>query len=152
MSTKVKTLAGLHVLLAATSVSSVFSKLAAAEPFLSPRFVLYYGLTLAVLAVYALGWQQVIKRIPLTTAYANKAASVVWGVVLGVVLFGEKVTPLMVLGLLAIVVGVVLYAVEEGRSQPADLQDLDGALGVPEEPVDPGTAGGTNAPAKGERP
>ena len=35
------------------------------------------------LVVYAVGWQQVIKHLPLTTAYANKAVTVVWGILLG---------------------------------------------------------------------
>ena len=49
------------------AASTVFSKLAAGEPFLSPRFILYYGLVLLLLGVYALGWQQVIRRLrPLT--------------------------------------------------------------------------------------
>ena len=38
---------------------------------------------LAALVAYAFGWQQVIKHLPLTTAYANKAVTVVWGILLG---------------------------------------------------------------------
>ena len=132
MKSSTKTLIALHVLLAVYSVSSVFSKLAADEPFLSWGFVLYYGLVLLILFVYALGWQQVIKRMPLTAAYANKAVTIVWGIVFGLVVFGEKVTPLMVVGALVIVAGIVLYAVEEGRVQASTLEDLNAALGVPE--------------------
>ena len=73
----------LHVILGVYAGSSVCSKLAARQPFLSAAFILLYGLMLAALVVYAVGWQQVIKHLPLTTAYANKAVTVVWGILLG---------------------------------------------------------------------
>ena len=44
----------------------------------------------AILGIYAIGWQQVIKRMPLTTAYANKAVTLVWGLVWGLLLFHEQ--------------------------------------------------------------
>ena len=118
----------LHLLLAVNSVSTVFSKLAADAEFLSWQFVLYYGMVLAILAVYALGWQQVIKRMPLTTAYANKAVTIVWGIVYGMILFGETVTPLMLLGALVIVAGIVLYAQEEGRVQDEAVREMNTQL------------------------
>ena len=69
------------------------SKLAAQQPFLSAAFIVLYGLMLLALVTYAAGWQQVIKHLPLTTAYANKAVTVVWGILLGLAVFGEAVTP-----------------------------------------------------------
>ena len=67
MKSSTKTMLALHILLAVYSVGNVFSKLAADVPFLSPRFILYYGIVLLILGIYAIGWQQVIKRMPLTT-------------------------------------------------------------------------------------
>ena len=67
-----------------------------------------------LLGLYALGWQQVIKRLPLTTAFANKAVTVVWGLVWGALLFAEPITPGKLAGCGLIVAGVVLYAREEG--------------------------------------
>lgn len=132
MKSSTKVLVALHILLAVYSVSSVFSKLAADAPFMSLEFIGYYGAVLAILAIYAIGWQQVIKRMPLTTAYANKAVTIVWGIVFGMIFFGETVTPLMIVGALVIVAGIVLYAIEEGKVQAATLEDLNAALGVPE--------------------
>ena len=82
----------LHLILGVYASSSVCSKLAAQQPFLSVGFILLYGGMLAALVVYAFGWQQVIKHLPLTTAYANKAITVVWGILLGFLLFGESIT------------------------------------------------------------
>lgn len=79
--TTIKTLIGLHGMLMVYSMSGICSKLAAGESFLSARFCIYYAVIIVLLGVYAIGWQQVIKRIPLTTAFANKAVTVVWGIV-----------------------------------------------------------------------
>ena len=65
---------------------------------------------IVLLGVYAIGWQQVIKRLPLTAAYANKAVTVVWGFLYGILFFREAVTPMKVIGLLTVVAGVVLFA------------------------------------------
>ena len=100
----------LHVMLALYSLGSVCSKIAANEEFLSFRFCLFYGLVLVILAVYALGWQQIIKRMPLTAAYANKAISVVWACVYGVIFFDEQITVGKILGGAIVAAGVILFA------------------------------------------
>lgn len=137
MKSSTKAFVALHLLLAIYSMSNVFSKLAADEPFLSWGFVLYYGLVLLVLFVYAIGWQQIIKRMPLTAAYANKAVTIVWGIIFGMLLFGETVSVPMVVGALVIVAGIVLYAMEENRVQATTLEDLNAALEAPETVLPP---------------
>lgn len=107
----------LHLLLLVYSLSGFFSKNAASYPVLSPQFVLLYGGMLAILFGYALGWQQIIKRLPLTLAFANKAVTVVWGMVWGVIFFGETITLPMVIGAVLVMAGVVLFAVADGQEQ-----------------------------------
>ncbi len=107
----------LHVLLAIYSTSGIFSKLAAGEPFLSTRFCLYYGVIIALLGIYAIGWQQIIKRIPLTAAFANKAVTVVWGMIWGVLWFRERITPGKVAGGALVILGVVIFALADGAGQ-----------------------------------
>ena len=99
----------LHLILGVYASSSVCSKLAAQQPFLSAAFIVLYGLMLLALVTYAVGWQQVIKHLPLTTAYANKAVTVVWGILLGLAVFGEAVTPRQVIGAVIIICGIVLF-------------------------------------------
>ena len=98
----------LHVILGIYAGSSVCSKLAVQQPFLSAAFIVLYGLMLLALVAYAVGWQQVIKHLPLTTAYANKAVTVV-GILLGLAVFGEAVTPRQVIGAVIIICGIVLF-------------------------------------------
>ncbi|WP_418710181.1 transporter [Allofournierella sp.] len=109
------TLLALHLLLLVYSFSGCFSKTAAGQPFLSLKFILLYGGTLVILAVYALGWQQIIKRLPLTTAFANKAVTVVWGIVCGALFFGEAITPGKLAGAALIIGGVVLFVKADGE-------------------------------------
>lgn len=108
--TTIKTLIGLHGMLMVYSMSGIYSKLAAGESFLSARFCIYYAVIIVLLGVYAIGWQQVIKRIPLTTAFANKAVTVVWGIVWGWFFFGESITPGKLIGAGMVIAGVVLFA------------------------------------------
>lgn len=116
---KIKVLFLLHLMLMIYSMSGICSKMAAGQPFLSPKFCFFYGCMILILGIYAIGWQQVIKRLPLTTAFANKAVTVIWGLVWGVLFFHESVTPGKVLGMVLIIIGVVIYATssEEAKNE-----------------------------------
>ena len=106
----------LHLFLMFYSVSGVVSKLAAGKPFLSPAFIALYGIEILILGVYAIGWQQFIKRMPLSVAYANKAVTVVWGCVWGVLIFREQLTPGKIIGALLVLCGVALYGWADGKA------------------------------------
>ena len=115
-----KVFIALHLLLLFYSLSSVLSKLAAAEDFLSFKFCLYYGGMFCILVVYALGWQQILKRLPLTVAFANKAVTLVWSMVFGALLFKEQIQLNQLIGCALAVAGVVLFVQPEkdGEVQP----------------------------------
>ena len=63
-----------------------------------------------MLGIYAIAWQQIIKRLPLTFAYANKAIGVIWGMFWGLVAFGESITPKKIIGAVIVIAGIVLYS------------------------------------------
>lgn len=112
---QVLTFISLHLLLFIYSAGGIFSKLAASESFLSWNYILYYGCVVLILMIYALGWQQVIKRMPLIVAYASKAITVIWGVVWGVFLFQEELTWQNLFGAVVIIVGIVLIVSEDAK-------------------------------------
>lgn len=114
---KRKALIGLHCLLVLYSLCDVCSKMAAGYPFLSWGFCFYYGGMIALLGVYSIAWQQVIKHLPLTTAYANRAATVVWGILWGMLLFREKLTPGRLAGAALIIAGIWLFARADGEEK-----------------------------------
>lgn len=126
MSGRLKTMLLLHILLMFYSASGILSKLAAGVDFLSWQFLLLYGGVLFILFAYALGWQQILKRMPLTTAFSNKAVTIVWGIIWGAVFFAEPVTLLKVVGAVLIIVGVVMYSRADGEEMTAEKASLVG--------------------------
>jgi len=104
-----KVFLALHLLLLFYSCSSVLSKLAAGQEFLSWGFILCYGGMFMILVVYAIGWQQILKRLPLTVAFANKAVTLVWSMVFGALLFKESIQLNQLIGCALAVAGVVLF-------------------------------------------
>ena len=71
-------------------------------------------------------WQQIIKRLPLTYAYANKAVTVLWGIVWGMLLFREQVSALKLLGAAVVLAGVVLFSLAEKDDAGSDASDSEG--------------------------
>lgn len=108
----------LQLLIAVFSTAGIFAKLASNEQMFSFRFFLFYGCMLFVLFIYAIGWQQVIKRTDLTFAYANKAVSTVWGTIWGVMLFRETVSLLKIVGMVIIITGVLIYTTKDKAEKP----------------------------------
>ncbi len=98
----------LHLILLLNSFAGICSKTAAGMPFFSLKWMLIYGIILLIMAVYAVLWQQVLKKLPLNVAYANKAVSVIWGMLWGVVLFNEAITLNNIIGAVIVIAGVIL--------------------------------------------
>lgn len=98
----------LNLIILFYSLGGICSKTASRKQFLSFEFILFYGLVLFILAVYAVLWQQVIKRIPLNIAYANKAVTLVWGMLWGAVVFKEHISLANIIGAVIVLAGVLL--------------------------------------------
>lgn len=109
----------LHILLLIYSLTGVCSKLAGRSVFLSPSFFLWYGTMIFIMAIYAVGWQQILKRLPLSTAFANKAATLVWSVVFGVLFFQEQLKLNQIVGCIVAVTGVVIFMLP-GKEEKKD--------------------------------
>ncbi len=114
---KLTALIVLHVLLAVYSVSGILSKMAGKTTFLGMDFCMYYVGIIAILGIYAVVWQQIIKVLPLTVAFANKAVTVIWGIIWGVLIFSEEVVPMQLAGVLLIVIGIVLYSTDKTEEE-----------------------------------
>ena len=110
---KIKNYIWLHILLFIFSFCGVFSKLAANESFLSYKFCLFYGISLLILTIYAVLWQQILKRFNLTTAFLNKAITIFWGIIWGVCFFKETVKITMIIGSIIVFIGVSLVVIPD---------------------------------------
>lgn len=98
----------LHIVVLCYSTGGIFSKLASKELFLSLEFCLFYGIVIMILGIYAIVWQQVLKHFTLTTAFCNKAISVIWGMVWGRLFFDESITINMIIGAVIVMIGVIM--------------------------------------------
>ncbi len=112
METKLKKIAKtyipLHILLLFYSITGICSKSAGLSDFLSFRFFLFYAIEIIVLFIYAVAWQQIIKKIPLTTAFCNKSIGILWGMLWGALIFKEQIKLSMIIGGIIVIIGVVL--------------------------------------------
>ena len=72
------------------------------------KFFLFYGGLLSVLFLYALIWQQILKKMPLNIAVANKSVIILWGALWGTLLFAEPITMPFLIGAGLIVMGILL--------------------------------------------
>lgn len=103
-------IAMLHLLLAVYSFTGILGKKAALYPFMSIKFILFYGGLILLLGIYAFFWQKFIRVLPLSVAFANKAIMVVWGLVWGRLFFDETITARQILGAFIVMAGIILYA------------------------------------------
>ena len=105
---KWQTLVMLHVIIFLYSLAGICSKMAAGEQFGSLFFFIWYAGVLAILFIYAIVWQQVLRRLTLTTAFANKGVTVMWGMLWGALVFAEHISIWMMIGAVVVFVGIIL--------------------------------------------
>lgn len=104
----------LHISLLFSSLSGVCSKLASgyADHIFPLQFIFWFGLVFVIMFGYAVIWQQILKRMPLTVAYANRPVTLIWGIIWGALIFGEKITWNMIAGAVVIFAGICLVTSE----------------------------------------
>ena len=102
-------LIGVNLIYACTSICT---KMASRYEPLSRLYLLWIAGAIGVMGVYALLWQQVIARMPLSTAYMFKGTSLIFVLLISALLFGEAITLKNVIGSTIIIVGIVLHAKE----------------------------------------
>lgn len=90
------------------SFTGILAKKASAVAFLSKDFNIYYGLEILVIGLYAILWQQIIKKFELSVAYSNKGTLIIWTFIWAVLFFQETITVNNILGALLVIAGIVL--------------------------------------------
>lgn len=97
------------------SLTSPFLKLGGRYPFLSAKYILWFAAAVIILAFYAVCWQLVLERIPLTTAYLRKGISYILVFVWAKVIFGESISLQQIIGMMVIVMGMVVSISDEHK-------------------------------------
>lgn len=90
------------------TISSVMSKKASASGGDLLRFLFFFGMEFVVLGVYAILWQQMLKRFELSVAYTNRSMAVVWSMVWAVVFFHDMITVQNIVGIVLVVAGTLI--------------------------------------------
>lgn len=84
--------------------------MASKQEFLSLNYLLFLAGAVIVMGVYALIWQQILKRMPVSDAYMWKGSTVIFTLALSALFFDESITWMNVFGSLLIVSGIALFA------------------------------------------
>lgn len=105
---KIKDILFLQMVFLIYSINSIVAKFASQQESFGIAFICLYGLEVLILGIYALLWQQVIKKFELSVAYANKAVTLIWAMIWGTLIFREQITPPKVFGILLVIVGIVI--------------------------------------------
>lgn len=89
------------------SISSVFMKFASLQNNLLYKIILY-GISIGILGVFSILWQKMLEKFNLTKAYFFKSTTLLWGVIFGVLIFNEKVSYNMIIGIIITLIGVTI--------------------------------------------
>ncbi|MBR5395230.1 MAG: EamA family transporter [Bacteroidaceae bacterium] len=92
------------------SLTGVFTKFASMQEFLSWQYILLLGGAIFVIGIYAILWQQIIRRMPVSDAFMWKGTTIVWTMLLAYSIFGEPITIHNIIGSVIIIAGITLYA------------------------------------------
>ena len=104
------------------TLSSVVAKFATGKELFSFSFFLFYGIEVAILGVYAMLWQQMIKRFDLSVAYANRAMALLWSAIWAVVLFHENLIGKQLLGIAFVIIGTVIVNTDQSPKEKKEEQ------------------------------
>ena len=105
----------LQIVIAIYTISTVMAKQASGQPLFSVGFFCFYGAELLILGIYALLWQQMIKKFELSVAYTNRAMALLWSLIWAVVIFKDNITVKNVIGVALVIAGTII--VNGGRTE-----------------------------------
>lgn len=107
------------------SINTVVAKFVSNEVFGSPKFLMLYFLEFCVLGVYAIFWQQLIKRFELSIAYANKAMTLLWSLLWSIVIFHEGVTLPKIAGVILVIIGTIVINGGDSKDSTESSEDTE---------------------------
>ena len=105
---KIKDYILLQLIFILYSLMLFVAKFASEQNLLSIKFVLLYGGMLFIMGIYAVCWQQFIKKVNLVVAYSSRGMIVFYSFIWAVAFLNESITVFNVMGGLIIIIGIVL--------------------------------------------
>jgi multidrug transporter EmrE-like cation transporter len=108
----------LQLIIVIYTLSGIAAKYASHFSFLSLDFIGIYAIEIAILGVYAVLWQQAIKKFDLSIAYANRGVAIFWSLVWSTLIFHEQITAQNIIGVCIIFIGT--FIVNTSNSHKAE--------------------------------
>lgn len=115
-----KKLIFLQAIIIIYTISGVMAKMASVSVDEPLRMLLFLGLEFVILAVYAVLWQQMIKRFELSVAYANRSMAILWSMIWAVLFFRDEITMKNILGVLIVLAGTIIVNMDAKEEQQDD--------------------------------
>lgn len=100
-------LIGINLLYACTGICT---KMAAQQVPFSWPYLFWFGGAVAIIGLYAILWQQVLRRVDLGFAYLFKGTTLIFTMLIAAILFSEAITIPNILGSVIIIIGITLLA------------------------------------------
>lgn len=107
----------LQAIIAIYTMSGVAAKFASRYEFLSFKFILCYAVEIFILGVYAILWQQIIKRFDLSIAYANRSIALLWSMIWAILFFNESVTLKNFVGVIVVIIGTIIVNIDDNKEK-----------------------------------
>ena len=115
-----KNILSLQLIIIIYTISGVMAKFAAASAEAPLRMLMFLALEFVVLAIYAVLWQQMIKRFELSVAYANRAMAILWSMIWAGIFFHDEITFRNVLGVSIVLLGMVIVNLDAREEEQDD--------------------------------
>ncbi|MBR5596916.1 MAG: EamA family transporter [Lachnospiraceae bacterium] len=106
----------LQAIIVIYTISGIMAKFASAGETIE-KIILFFGLDLLFLGIYAILWQQMIKIFPLSVAYANRAMALLWSAVWARIIFGEHIGLKQMCGIILVIIGTVIINTDQQEEQ-----------------------------------
>lgn len=100
-------LIGINALYACTGI---FTKKASLFSFCSAKYCICLLCAILCLGLYAILWQQIIKKMPISDAYMFKGTTIIFTMLIAALIFGEAITVTNIIGSIIIIGGIALFA------------------------------------------
>lgn len=121
---KILSILFLQIIVSVYTMSGVAAKFAAKYEFLSFKFILCYAIEILILGIYAILWQQIIKRFELSVAYANRSIALLWSMIWAILFFGESVTLKNFIGVIIVIIGTIIVNHDGNKDKKEEKDNL----------------------------
>jgi multidrug transporter EmrE-like cation transporter len=95
---------------------SILTKQTSLKLFFSFSFFIGFASILLLFFIYAVVWQQLLKRIQLSIAYMFKGSSIIFILIISNLFFNEKISIANVIGCLLVCIGIIIMFFDKPNS------------------------------------